>query len=185
MGIGKTLTLVACTVVGFAVSGIAILLLGSLTEVRPGNVNESLIPLYLLAQVGVPAATAAWIARRLRRRWNPVSTATAAWSRKQRALWALGAAYGLTAVFGVPLVQSDQTQWAISEYKRIHNGSPIRAEEGLPRARCFAAIPVIPGLILTYHEYQVGGVYGLGTFELYGWYGVGSKSIAQLPLWIS
>ncbi|PYO55252.1 MAG: hypothetical protein DMD83_20655, partial [Candidatus Rokuibacteriota bacterium] len=57
--------------------------------------------------------------------------------------------------------------------------------EAHPRIRTYAAIPIAPGLILFYHEYQIDGLYGFGGFELALWYGVGVKSLGALPLWLS
>ena len=185
MGIGRTLALVASATASFLVSAILILIGASVTELLPGSLRGSMIPVYLLIQVGIPATVAVSLGRRLARRWRPEAALRPRWHHKTPARWALAVCYGLTLAFGVPFVQSEQVDWAISEYKRGHEGTVLHAGPGLPRIRCFAALPLLPGVILTYHEYQVGGVYGLGTFELYGWYGVGSKSFAQFPLWIS
>jgi hypothetical protein len=48
-----------------------------------------------------------------------------------------------------------------------------------------AAMPVAPGLILTYHEYQVSGLNGFGGWSLYLWDGVGTHEVLTSLIWIS
>ena len=140
------------------------------------------MPLFVLVVLGVPTAVAVWVGRGLERRWHRDVAAI----RQSRGLLAvIGAAYVLTAVFGIPATQSEQTAWAVGEYKRVKaSGSPL-VFDAHPYISTYAAIPVAPGLILSYHEYQLHALYGLGGFELTLWYGVGVKSLGAVPLWLS
>jgi hypothetical protein len=49
----------------------------------------------------------------------------------------------------------------------------------------YAAVPIAPGVIVSYHEYQLDGLYGFGGFDLSIWYVVGAKSLGGIPLWLS
>ena len=95
------------------------------------------------------------------------------------------AGYFLTIVFGIPAVQTHTDRWAISEYKRLKaSGSPL-VWDIHPYIATYAALPIVPGVILTYHEYQLDGKYGFGGFQLFVWYGWGVIELPSIPLWLS
>ena len=185
MSIGKAIATVLLSLFSFVVAFVGILFLGAWSEVLPPQVPRAAVPIYVLVQLGVPFLFAFLVWRRLRGRWStrPTEGSPARWRRS--AAWGLAVGYALTAVFGVPAVQSDQTAWAVAEYKRVRERSPQRVFEQHPYIRSFAALPAAPGVVLSYHEYQLDGLYGLGSFELSLWYGVGTRSVWCLPLWIS
>lgn len=161
-----------------------VLLAAAWSEIIPPELPKATVPLYVVVQLGLPIASALFVGRVLRKRWGAgAALSRPAW--QSRALVMLAVGYGLTVVFGLPAVQSDQTAWAVDEYKRVRDHGPHRVFEQHPYIRSFAAIPVAPALVLSYHEYQLDGLYGLGSFELYIWYGVGTKSLGCLPLWVS
>jgi hypothetical protein len=170
----------ACTV---TLSFLVLLLLASAVDLTPGQMPHPGIPVFLLLVVGVPCTLALWVDRRLRRRWPPSDDAPRPSRRAIQRVLVIG--YVLTAVFGVPSAISRQNAWAVAEYKQMRAGGSPTVWDAHPYIWAYGAVPVLPGVILSYHEYQVGGVYGLGTFELAVWYGVGSKSLGELPIWIS
>jgi len=178
--IASTLLVLLAFLLAFA----AVLLVAAWSEIMPPELPHSIVPLYIIVQLGVPVAAAMLVRRIIHKRWGTTAaTPRPIWKSRVLALLAIG--YAFTSVFGLPAVQSDQTAWAISEYKRARDHGPHRVFEQHPYIRTFAAIPLAPALVLSYHEYQLDGLYGLGAFELYVWYGVGTTSLGSLPLWVS
>jgi hypothetical protein len=166
----------------FVACALALLLGAGLVEITPGDIPRTTIPVFLLVVVGVPTGAAVWVSRWVRRRWHLAATS----SKSARVVWwVVGAAYAITAVFGVPAAVSAQHGWAVQEYKRIRAAGERGVWDAHPYFWTYAAVPVAPGIVLTYHEYQLAGLYGLGTFELTLWYAAGTKSLGTLPLWIS
>jgi hypothetical protein len=107
-------------------------------------------------------------------------------ARTHQITWGLIAgAYAITAIFGSPAVQSESTRWAVSEYKRVKATGSSRVFEQHPYIWTYAAVPIAPGVIVSYHEYQLDGLYGFGGFDLSIWYVVGAKSLGGIPLWLS
>jgi hypothetical protein len=94
-------------------------------------------------------------------------------------------AYTLTWVFGVPAVQTATNADAVEKYKHEKEYRSQRVWDTHPWIRTSAAFPIFPGLVLSYHEYQVAGLYGWGGWELHVWYLTGVKSIVGLTVWIS
>jgi hypothetical protein len=178
--VGAVLLVGLTFLVGFA----AVLFLAAWAEVIPPQLPRATVPLYVIVQLGVPLISALLVKRVLWRRWGlSGASPRPAWQSRAFAVVAVG--YILTAVFGVPAIQSDETAWAVGEYKRVRDSAPHRVFDQHPYIRSFAAVPVAPTLVLSYHEYQLDGLYGLGAFELHLWYGVGTRSLWCLPLWIS
>jgi hypothetical protein len=102
----------------------------------------------------------------------------------RRFVGALATAHALTAIVGVPAAQSRRDAWAVDEYKRVKASGSPRVLEAHPYIRTYAAVPVLSCLILSYHEYQVDGLCGVGSFELALWYGVGVTAVDVFPLWV-
>jgi hypothetical protein len=94
-------------------------------------------------------------------------------------------AYIFTWAFGVPAVQTAANSKAVDLYKYDKAAGDRRVSDAHPRIRTYVAFPIVPGLILSYHEYQVAGLHGWGGWELHLWYLTGVKSICGLTVWIS
>ncbi len=169
------------TVVSLAVAFIAVALVVSALDLTPGSVPEWATTLVIAGMVGLPLGAAFVVARTLARRMFP--GARLSWSKQS--LRAVAVAYAITAMFGAPACQTYRSQWAVAEYKRLRAGGDSRVWEIHPRIATYAAIPILPAVVLEYHEYQLAGLYGFGGFELFVWYGSGVKSLGQLPLWLS
>jgi hypothetical protein len=92
--------------------------------------------------------------------------------------------YLITWTVGIPRVLTDFTSTEVAKYKQL-KAENNRVWEAHPVIRFFVAFPVAPALVLTYHEYQLAGLYGAGTWELTLWYGYASRSLWQSSLWVS
>jgi hypothetical protein len=92
--------------------------------------------------------------------------------------------YLATWALGVPRVLTDFTSIEVATYKRL-KAEENRVWEVHPIIRYFISFPIAPTLVLTYHEYQLAGLYGEGSWELSFWYGSGSRSIWRYDLWVS
>lgn len=160
---------------------IIVLAIGGMLEMAPPESSDVGTLIYLTLQIGLPIVSAVFMWRLLSRQQaiSPPARRWYGWGR-----WIV-AAYVLTAIFGGPAVQSESTRWAVSEYKRVKaTGSP-RVWDSHPYLRTYATVPVAPGVLVTYHEYQLDGLYGFGGFELSIWYIAGVRSLAAFPLWVS
>jgi hypothetical protein len=93
----------------------------------------------------------------------------------------LAVAYVLTGIVGAPAAQNSQTAWAIAESQRDGRTAP----KGLPRMETYLAVPVLPGLIVSYYGYTIGPIHGLEGWGLFAWYGMGVKQLGELPLSVS
>ena len=182
--IRDTILLGALTCSVFVATLVGLSLLVAWVDAIVPELPEEATPLVLLVQFGIPAGVA-WIAKRaIKRRWNVAEDerSVTASSLGRRLLVA---AYLVTWAFGVPAAQSHQDAWAVAEYKRLKATGSARVWDAHPRIRSYAAVPIAPGVLFTYHEYQLDGLYGFGGFELFLWYGAGVRSLGSLPVWVS
>jgi len=170
----------AAVAAGFTIA-IIVLAIGSMVEVAPPESSDIGTLIYLTLQIGLPILSGVLMWRLLSRP-DTVSLPTRRWYGWGR--WIV-AAYVLTAFFGGPAVQSESTRWAVSEYKRVKATGSIRVFDSHPYIRTYATVPIAPGVLVTYHEYQLDGLYGFGGFELSIWYIAGVRSLASFPLWLS
>lgn len=152
-------------------------------ELAPPELPAWGVPVYVAIQISLPAAAATWMWRTLSRQMDVTPRQPL---RMHQVSWGLIAvAYAITAIFGSPAVQSQSTRWAVSECKRLKATGSSRVFEQHPYIRTYAAVPIAPGVIVSYHEYQLDGLYGFGGFDLSVWYVVGAKSLGGIPLWLS
>lgn len=94
-------------------------------------------------------------------------------------------AYLLTWAVGGPAVQNVNLRWAIEEYARIQKGKAQGSWEGTPFVWTYVSYPILPFILISYHEYQIAPVYGWGGFDIDLWYLNGVKRIYSIPVWIS
>ncbi len=184
MTVMRRVAQVALTGVAYIAAWIAVRILLAFAADVSHPLLDLLLPLCALALIAGPVAAAWLVARKLGRRWGSTARRIR-WRIPRCALWAILAGYALTAIVGVPAAQSRRDTWAVEEYKRVRVGAPTPGGDPHPYIRTYIAVPVLPCVILSYHEYQVGWIYGLGTFELAVWYGVGVWSTNFWQLWIS
>lgn len=169
---------------GVAVVYLCIELLGSLVlEYSDWLFLSS--PWFSVAAMGVSLGAGLAVARRLSpavRRVLSLGT-----DRPRAPLWArasLLVAYLVTWIVAVPAVQSTNDRWAVGEYKRLRD-EERNVWSAHPSFRTYVAVPVLPCTVLSYHEYQLGGLYGWGGWELQLWYGFGVVPLFSVTKWIS
>lgn len=119
-----------------------------------------------------------WLEKRndLRLNWIP---------RNKRAQFLLLFLYALTVAFGIPAIQNANTQWAVDQYKKIDTADNWRIMESHPHISTAVAIPVLPFIILTFHQYQLDALYGWGGWEIQFWYFWGEMNLLQYTVWFS
>jgi hypothetical protein len=124
-------------------------------------------------------SVSSWYARRKGIVWN--------FGRRTRiAVWLVAAMYLLTWALGAPMVQSENTRWAVNEWKRINQDSDGSALRGnLPSMQTYVAVPILPFVVTSYHEYHLAGLYGAGGWDIQLWYLTGVKRVWFLDVWIS
>jgi hypothetical protein len=80
---------------------------------------------------------------------------------------------------GVPTVQNDLTAWAVAGCDRLWAEAEGPRPSGLPDVRVHVAVPVLPGLVLAYYSYTMGPMSSQEAWGLYGWYGAGTRLLAE------
>src|ERR1700720_2117308 len=142
-------------IIAYCVTFCLLLAAAAWAEVVPPEMPRNAIPLFVATVLGLPLILAMALARVLRRKgWLP-----SGWLRG-RALTVVVLLYVLTAVFGVPAVQTHENTWAVEEYKRDKASGNVRVWSSHPYIATYFAAPILPGLVVTYHEYQLDGLYG-------------------------
>lgn len=183
MEMRRKLVLVTAAVGVSVTVAVLVLLAAELAELAPPELPDWGVPVYVAIQIGLPAAAATWMWRTLSRQMDGTPRQAV---RTHQVRWGLIAgAYAITAIFGSPAVQSESTRWAVSEYKTLKATESSRVFEQHPYIWTYAAVPIAPGVIVSYHEHQLDGLYGFGGFDLSIWYVVGVKSLGAIPLWLS
>jgi len=110
----------------------------------------------------------------------PVSVPAPRWVRAF--LYTFVVLFFLTWIFGAPAVQSSLHEKAIGCYLSAQKFENRATSPYVMTEVCF---PVFPGILLSYHEYQVASLSGLGAWYVHVWYVTGTKSFAFLQVWIS
>jgi hypothetical protein len=146
---------------------------------------------YALILLSVPVATGLFVVRALRG-WWPWSLSNrrgASW--KRAAYGGVAVVYVLTAWVGAPMVQSDLTDMVIGEYRaeqHIDDSGVLpyhRVLKQNPWCRTFLNVPIVPGVVVVYHEYQASGLNGRGAFYIFLWYGTGARYVGSFQRWVS
>lgn len=89
--------------------------------------------------------------------------------------------YILTAFIGVPTVQNSNLEEVTQEHKRVDLDDKFK----YPYDHTYVAVPVLPFVVLSYHEYGIASLYALGLWDLQVWYVFGVKRLLIFPLWIA
>jgi len=147
---------------------------------------EGGLALFVFFSASLSIASGLFAAKSLMSRYSQKVSVN--WSESRKAkflLWAVLVLYIATWAVGVPAVQSSNSKWAIEEYKRINQGNNPRVSESHPYVRTYLAFPILPFVVVSYHEYQLAGLYGWGGWDFHLWYVKGSRSIFRATLWIS
>jgi hypothetical protein len=140
--------------------------------------------LYAAASIAIPVGVALFAAHRTIRFLLRIFDVTPFHlSRTVVAVLLVG--YVFTAVLGVPAIQSQNSTWAMDEYQKLNAGHRSDVWTAHPYFRTYASLPVLPLVVLTYHEYQLAGLYGWGGWDLQVWYGAGVIRLFKQTLWVS
>jgi len=130
----------------------------------------------LTAAALVAASLAAWWFTRRKLSLPRLST---------RTLKFLASAYAITWTLGGPQVHTDLAASEIAQYKRLKAEGDNRVWDSHPKIQFYVSFPVAPAVMLTYHEYQIAGLWGEGAWELRAWYFLGTRRIIGMGTWIS
>ncbi len=161
-------------------------LLFTLTDILQPGQSDLLAIIFFLLTFFVPVVISFFISRLVVRWYERRKGIKVFWlPRNKLVLSLIISLYLLTVFIGNPIVQSFNNKWAIDEYKRINTGDNVRVWESHPYIKTFVSIPITPFVIMSYHEYQLDGLYGFGGWDIQVWYLAGVKSILILPLWVS
>ncbi len=106
-------------------------------------------------------------------------------TEKKLTLTFIAILYLLTSLFGSPAIQSKNISNEIAIYKSLKAENDPRLSEDHPYIKTYISIPVLPFVVVSFHEYQLSGLYGWGGWSLQIWYVTGVKNIAELPIWRS
>ena len=139
--------------------------------------SHPLIP--VAVTLGAVVISFVWGLRFMRRRLSLNQ-----WSFSSPTAVTIVALLAVTWAFGAPRVQTDLTAEEIGTYKRL-KAENNRVWEEHPRIEFVASLPVAPGVLLTYHEYQLAGLYGEGRWDVHLWYGAGTVQLLGFGTWIS
>jgi hypothetical protein len=141
------------------------------------------LPVFVLVSLGVPGVVATFAARLVDRRVLVSlreSGLPASIRRKLASLLILG--YVGTAVFGSPAALTTGHREALEGYLEAQQNRSVPYHLYIAG---YAAVPVLPGIVLTYEEYQTGMRAGFGGFRLYAWYGKDTVCLGSVPFWLS
>jgi|ERR1035441_3966162 hypothetical protein len=96
------------------------------------------------------------------------------------ALLVLTVAYVATWHFGAPLVRQSLRSEALGRYETV---APEPSHG--PWIHTYLAVPVLPCILLSYHEYQVAPLYGEGAWYFHLWWGSKVLQVGKVGTWIS
>jgi hypothetical protein len=137
------------------------------------------LPVYLVLLLGAPIAAAALVARVCGARILDGSTRGQVRQLWRWACWPVVCGYVLTGAFGCPAVHNALVNRMIA----------ARAEHGLISSRCvpflatYVAVPLIPGLVLSYVEGGDSCEAAAGSFLLHFWNGVQVTRLGTFAVW--
>lgn len=95
------------------------------------------------------------------------------------------ACYGVTWAFGAPAVITHLTREDVKAYKSALAQGRTEVAQPFPHSSTSMAVPVVPGLVLVYHEMQVAGLWGWGGWVLCAWYPGHVRVLTTRVVWLS
>jgi hypothetical protein len=96
------------------------------------------------------------------------------------AFWPLATGYILTAAFGCPEVRNTLEHSMATAWAARLNHPPCE-----PELATYVALPVVPGVILSYDESEATCEAGGGAFLLHFWNGRRTTRLATLNVWVA
>lgn len=85
--------------------------------------------------------------------------------------------YLATWAFGVPAVTSHLVQRDLEVYKDAYADKPLAYWKSWPRLESTFGAPLLPGVVLVYYDFQLGGQWGAGGWYVFAWWGTGEREI--------
>jgi hypothetical protein len=141
--------------------------------IRPSDSLSGL--LYAAIVLSLAAGAGGWVVYALHKRFSWT------WPHLPRTVgWALIGAYLITWVFGVPAIQTRDTRFSIERWNR--NKALGRDVHKSPSVYVVAALPIAPGLVLSYQAVTIGPLDGWEAWTLHLWYGWGAAELYDLTL---
>jgi len=83
-------------------------------------------------------------------------------------------------------VQSENAQWAVNKWKGIcENPDRGGLHSGFPSMRTYITVPILPFVVVSYHEYHIWSLAGAGGWDIQLWHVTGVKRLGFLATWRS
>ena len=156
------------------------------SDFYPPSIPEDYLPIFCIVTLLFPIFIGFIVTRIFIKWYEGTNKIKLNWFPKNRSIKnTIFGLYLLTAFVGIPSIQSHNTKWAVEEYKRINTGENQRVWKTHPYIGTYLAIPILPFIVISYHEYQLDGLYGLGSWDIQLWYFTGVKRITRITLWVS
>jgi hypothetical protein len=158
----------------------------AIIDFYPHHMPEKLIFAYAALNLLIPTIFAIILSRVTFKRicGKPIESQITIFNKKPVA-YTITILYLFTLIAGIPAIQSHNSAWAVETYKDLQSGGDPRVWEAHPKIKSYFSAPILPFVLITYHEYQLSGLYGWGGWDIQLWYILGVKRIARLPLWLS
>jgi hypothetical protein len=180
-------------------------LFGTLVEIFPPEISNDYVPIFCFITLVLPVLLSLLLSQLFVKWYQRRKQIKLIWFPRNKVTISIVAGlYVLTAFAGIPSVQSHNSKWAVEEYKRINTGDQShnskwaveeykrintgdnqRVWESHPYISSYFSVPVLPLVVMSYHEYQLAGVYGWGGWDIQLWYLFGVKRLLRLPFWVS
>jgi hypothetical protein len=170
----------------FIISFIGVNLFGALVEMYPPEISNDYLPIFCFITFILPVLLGLLSSRVFVKWYQRRKQIEMIWFPRNKVTISIVASlYLLTAFAGVPSVQSHNSKWAVEEYKKINTGDNQRVWESHPYISSYFSVPILPLVVMSYHEYQLDGLYGWGGWDIQLWYLFGVKRLFRLPFWVS
>jgi hypothetical protein len=134
--------------------------------------------LYLAAALGLPTVASAWVASRLAKRALDSPTQGRVDRLWRWLKWPVLAGYVLTAAFGCPLVHNSLGRSMLAGHVALQ-----MLPRCMPEVDTYVAVPLLPGVVLSYSESTSGCGTMWGAFLVHVWDGGAVRRLAGFQLW--
>jgi len=152
----------------------------------PGQFPDLYLPLFCIVTLLLPVVIGFAVSRTYLRWYERRNDKKTTWIPSNKAfIVTLVCLYLLTAFSGVPAVQSHNSDWALTEFKKIRGVNNPVVMGPYPTMATYFSLPILPFVVLSYHEYILAGLYGWGGWDIQVWHVSGVKRVVNFTVWIS